>query len=96
MADTIDSNFVIGRNFRFLPRPKFIFETDPESIETAVGISPFEIVVRQRVVKSYPATTHTHTIEYRVASEEQLKQILGSAREAFESGRSATFQLPNQ
>ena len=52
--------------------------------------------VWQRVVKSYPATTHTHTIEYRVASEEQLKKIFSSAQEAFESGKSATFQLPNQ
>ena len=52
--------------------------------------------VWQRVVKSYPTTTHAHTIEYRVASEEQLKQILSSAREAFESGRGATFQLTNQ
>ena len=28
----------------------------------------------KRVVKSYPATTHSHTIEYRVESAEQLKK----------------------
>ncbi len=52
--------------------------------------------VWQRVVKSYPTTTHAHTIEYRVADEEQLKKIFRSAQTAFESGTTATFQLPNQ
>jgi len=52
--------------------------------------------VWQRVVKSYPITTHAHTIEYRVESEEQLKQIFTSAQGAFESGKSATFTPPSQ
>ena len=52
--------------------------------------------VWQRVVKSYPATTHAHTIEYRVESEDQLKQIFSSAQGAFESGKSATITPPNQ
>ncbi len=50
----------------------------------------------QRVVKSYPTTTHAHTIEYRVADEEQLKKIFSSAQSAFQSGTTTTFQLPNQ
>ena len=50
--------------------------------------------VWQRVVKSYPATTHAHTVEYRVESEEQLKQIFESAQRAFESGRSDAYHLP--
>jgi hypothetical protein len=50
----------------------------------------------QRVVKSYPTTTHAHTIEYRVESEDQLKQIFTSAQGAFESGKSATFTPPSQ
>ena len=52
--------------------------------------------VWQRVVKSYPTTTHAHTIEYRVESEDQLKQIFTSAQGAFESGKSATFIPPSQ
>ncbi len=51
--------------------------------------------VWQRVVKTYPTTTHAHSIEYRVASEEQLKQIFSSAQGAFESGVTATFKLPD-
>lgn len=52
--------------------------------------------VWQRVVKSYPTTTHAHTVEYRVESEDQLKQIFSSAQGAFESGKSATFTPPSQ
>ncbi|MEO5719688.1 MAG: hypothetical protein ABIR29_14105 [Chthoniobacterales bacterium] len=52
--------------------------------------------VWERVVKTYPTTTHAHSIEYRVESEEQLKQIFSSAQEAFESGVTATFKLPDQ
>jgi hypothetical protein len=52
--------------------------------------------VWQRVVKTYPTTTHAHTIEYRVESEDQLKQIFTSAQGAFESGKSATYTPPSQ
>lgn len=47
----------------------------------------------KRVVKSYPTTTHTHTVEYRVESEDQLKKIFTSAQTAFESGRGAIFKV---
>ena len=47
----------------------------------------------ERVVKTYPTTTHAHSIEYRVESEEQLKQIFTSAQGAFESGVTASFKL---
>ena len=50
----------------------------------------------QRVVKTYPTTTHAHSIEYRVENEDQLKQIFTSAQGAFESGVTATFKLPDQ
>ncbi len=48
--------------------------------------------VWKRVVKTYPTTTHAHSVEYRVESEEQLKQIFSSAQGAFESGVTATFK----
>ncbi|MDQ3197876.1 MAG: hypothetical protein M3Q46_01590 [Verrucomicrobiota bacterium] len=52
--------------------------------------------VWERVVKTYPTTTHAHSIEYRVESEDQLKQILSSAQGAFESGETATFKPADQ
>ncbi|HKP45409.1 MAG TPA: hypothetical protein VJT50_02315 [Pyrinomonadaceae bacterium] len=47
----------------------------------------------KRVVKNYPTTTHTHTVEYRVSSEEQLKKIFESAESAFQTGRGGSFKL---
>lgn len=48
--------------------------------------------VWERVVKNYPTTTHAHTVEYRVGSDEQLKEIFASAQRAFESGRTETYR----
>src|SRR5438132_819868 len=49
--------------------------------------------VWKRVVKSYPTTTHTHTIEYRVANDEQLKKIFNSVETAFRTRLGASFKL---
>ncbi|HEY4284948.1 MAG TPA: hypothetical protein VGM62_17935 [Chthoniobacterales bacterium] len=49
--------------------------------------------VWKRVIKTYPATTHTHTVEYRLGNEDQLKRILSSAQNAFETGRGAVLKL---
>jgi len=46
----------------------------------------------QRVVKNYPTTTHTHTIEYRLDSEDELKKAFTSVQSAFETGRGSTFK----
>jgi hypothetical protein len=48
--------------------------------------------VWERVVKNYPTTTHAHTVEYRVGSDAQLKEIFTSAQRAFESGRSEIYR----
>jgi hypothetical protein len=39
--------------------------------------------VWEKVVKNYPSTTHAHTIEYRLDSMDQLKQLFNSAEQAF-------------
>jgi len=49
--------------------------------------------VWKRVIKTYPTTTHTHTIEYRVGSEAQLKTIFDSAQTTLETGRGAILKL---
>jgi hypothetical protein len=47
----------------------------------------------KRVVKSYPTTTHSHTVEYRLQSEDQLKKVFASADLAFRTGRSANVKF---
>jgi hypothetical protein len=46
----------------------------------------------KRVTKNYPTTTHSHTIEYRIDSEDELKKIFSSVQTAFETGQGATFR----
>ncbi|CAN5700531.1 hypothetical protein BH20VER1_BH20VER1_11730 [soil metagenome] len=48
----------------------------------------------RRAAKNYPTTTHSHTIEYRLESEEQLQRILASASAAFRSGTGGNLKLP--
>lgn len=41
----------------------------------------------KKVVKSYPATTHARTVEYRVASKESLTKIFTSASKCLRTGK---------
>jgi len=53
---------------------------------TATGLDAW-----QKVVKSYPTTTHAHTVEYRLTSKEQVQQIFQSVEASFRNGRNGTF-----
>jgi hypothetical protein len=48
--------------------------------------------VWQKVVKSYPATTHAHTVEYRLSSKDQAQALFTSAETAFRTGRGSVYQ----
>ena len=47
--------------------------------------------VQDMVVKKYPLTTHSKTIEYRILSEQQLGALYGSAKTAWVTGRGRVF-----
>ena len=47
--------------------------------------------VWQKVVKSYPTTTHSHTIEYRVADKDTLTRLYTSAESSLRLNRNAVF-----
>jgi hypothetical protein len=44
-------------------------------------------------VKDYPATTHAHTVEYRIESKEKLQGLLKSLTDSLTSGRGDSFKL---
>jgi hypothetical protein len=48
--------------------------------------------VWQKVVKSYPTTTHAHTVEYRLSSKDQAQALFTSAETAFRTGRGSVYQ----
>jgi len=47
----------------------------------------------RKVVKSYPNSTHAHTIEFRVGSREDLQKVFKSADEAMRFARDTVFKL---
>ena len=48
--------------------------------------------VWKKVVKNYPTTTHTRTIEYRFGSKETLAKLFESAESAFRLQRNTVFK----
>lgn len=48
--------------------------------------------VWEKVIKSYPTTTHAHTVEYRLTSKENLQQLYSSLEAAWMSGKGAALQ----
>ncbi len=46
----------------------------------------------EMVVKKYPLTTHSKSIEYRLLSERQLNDLYKSVKEAWQSGRGREFK----
>jgi hypothetical protein len=47
----------------------------------------------KKVVKSYPATTHARTIEYRVGGKDALNRIFASASKVMTTGRSDEVKI---
>lgn len=52
-------------------------------------------VLWQKVVKNYPTTTHSRTIEYRLADKGALKQLFDSAESALRLNRNTVFEVKN-
>jgi len=50
-------------------------------------------VLLTEVVKDYPLATHAHTIEYRLASQEDIDKLFKHLDRAWKRKRSATFKL---
>lgn len=61
--------------------------------EAAGRVSPGE-PPWEKVVKSYPTTTHAHTVEYRLDSLTQLQSLFNSAEQAFRLNQNTQIKLP--
>lgn len=46
----------------------------------------------QKVTKSYPVTTHAHTVEYRLQSRDMLRRLFESAQSSWMMRKSETFK----
>jgi len=66
-----------------------------ELAEEAAGrVSPGQQPPWEKVIKSYPTTTHAHTVEYRLDSLDQLNSLFQSADQAFRLNQNTEIKLP--
>lgn len=101
---TVSTNSSIAARFYYL-------EPLSNDTPLAVGkasLERLEQVVRQgatragseealdAVVKSYPATTHAHTVEFRLQDEAHLGSLYRSLHNALETGRGRIWNDPNR
>jgi len=49
--------------------------------------------VWKKVVKNYPTTTHSHTIEYRVTDKDSLNKLFESAESALRLNKNTVFEV---
>lgn len=47
----------------------------------------------KKVVKTYPGSTHAHTVEFRIGSKDDLKKIFDSADQAMRESKEIIFNL---
>jgi len=50
-------------------------------------------VLDSAVVKSYPTSTHAHTVEYRITSKEQLDTLYQNLSDSWRRGQAGKFKV---
>jgi hypothetical protein len=61
--------------------------------EAADKLNPGEEPPWEKVVKSYPTTTHAHTVEFRLDSLEDLQSLFNSAEQAFRMNQNTEIMV---
>ncbi len=59
--------------------------------DLATTAAPVE-KVWEKVVKTYPTSTHAHTVEYRLTSKANLQQLYSSLESAWTSGKGTSLK----
>jgi len=61
--------------------------------EASSRVSPGEEPPWEKVVKSYPTTTHAHTVEYRLDSKDDIQNLFNSVDQAFRLGQNTEIKV---
>lgn len=61
--------------------------------EASNRVSPGEEPPWEKVVKSYPTTTHAHTVEYRLDSKDDVQTLFNSVDQAFRLGQNTQVKV---
>jgi len=85
ITEEMSGNGVAGAAVRAVDRGKELLDRTASRAGTDV---------QNMVVKKYPDTTHSKTVEFRVQTAQQLTELYQSVRTAWESGRGRKFSAP--
>jgi hypothetical protein len=72
--------------------PQMTLEKLQQAVTEATTQVTGQEPIWRKVVKNYPTTTHSRTVEYRLDSREQLHKLYESADEAFRKNRNGSFK----
>jgi hypothetical protein len=61
--------------------------------EASGRLNPGDEPPWEKVVKSYPTTTHAHTVEYRLDTLDDLQNLFNSAEQAFRMNQNTEIML---
>jgi len=61
--------------------------------EASNRLNPGEEPPWEKVVKTYPTTTHAHTVEFRLDTKEDLQSLFNSAEQAFRMNQNTEIML---
>jgi len=95
-GNTVARFYVVDRN-REVRTPRGVGQSLLDQAQNKVDQAKERIGVTEwmdrAVVKSYPTTTHAHTVEYRIAAKEQLLELYKNLSDAWKKGRPGTFKI---
>jgi hypothetical protein len=61
--------------------------------EASNRVNPGDSPPWEKVMKSYPTTTHAHTVEYRLDSQDDVQNLFNSADQAFRTGQNTEIRV---
>ena len=90
-ASSVEARFyflepLVAKTTGNVPAPASLETLQRRAQETGRERAPVE-PVWEKVIKNYPATTHAHTVEYRVATKANLQQIYSSLEQAWTTNK---------
>ncbi len=96
LGNTVTRFYFVDRN-RDVSTPRGIGQSlvdraqdKADELKDRVGAGNF---LDKAVVKSYPTSTHAHTVEYRIQSKEQLDSLYQHISNAWKKGQSGKFKF---
>ena len=94
-ASTVEARFYYLEPVTATPSSPAVqtLDTLRQHVQDLSTAHPEVEAVWQKVVKSYPTTTHAHTVEYRLTSKADCQSLYDSLEQSWTTGKGANFKI---